>query len=213
MLNFVKRHVHMGKLSSNIEHHGAEDKNAFDLPITEHEVSLEELNQLFDDPHAEHALYNTTRTQDIEPFLPIINPIKLHESYKAVCAFEIGGLEFTLQECKISNLALELQRGGVSKLSYTLRVRPEKDKQFLAFLGHQNRTIQLDVQEASVAEKGGRKQPSLFDGASDKQSGDIVPGPLDIGPQTEADIGRAQAAALDRSTPAKGKGSRGKGAH
>jgi hypothetical protein len=201
MLNIALTHAHMGKLANNIEHHGAEDKNAFDLPITEIELSREQLNQLFDDAHAERALYNTTGTGDIEPALPAINPIKLHEAYKAVVAFNIGGLEFTLQECKISNLELELQRGGVSKLSFTLRVRPEKDKQFLAFLGHQNRTIKLDVQDATIAEKGGRKQPDLFKG---DKGDDTVPGPLEgAGPQSEADIGRAQAEALDRSTPAK----------
>ncbi|MEP7314259.1 MAG: hypothetical protein ABI859_16870 [Pseudomonadota bacterium] len=199
MLNIALTTAHMGKLANNIEHHGAEDKNAFDLPISEIELSLEQLRQLFDDAHADVALYNTTRTGDVEPYLPIMNPHPIHGDFKdAVALFNIGGLEFTLQGCKISKLELELQRGGVSKLSFTLRVRPEKDKQFLAFLGHQNRTIKLDIQDAKLAEKGGREQPSLFDGDTNGQP------PIDgRAPQSDEQIGKAQADALARSTPAK----------
>jgi hypothetical protein len=199
MLNIAKTFALMGKLSNNIEHHGEKDVTAFDLPISGIELTQEQLNELLDDPQACAALYNTTGTGEIEPAIPLMNPHPLHETFEgALVAFKIGEMEFSLQDCRISKVAIELQRGGVSKVEFSLRVRPEKDKQLTAFLGHQNREIRIDVQDAKIVQKGGRAQPDLFIGG-EASTGAVING---TGPLTEDAIGKAQATALENSRAA-----------
>ena len=206
MLDISQTHAHMGKISNNLEKHGTDDVTAFDIPISGILLDREQLNDLLEDPHADRWMFNETKSGAIEPATRAFEPRVLKDTFeKAVVVFTVGKAEFTLADCKIQGIELDPENGGNTRVAFKLRVRPENDKQILALLGHQNREIKIDVAEATVAEKGGRKQSDLFAG-----------GESDAKPDDEQDehaaAGEAQAKALNGSpakTPKAKRGNKG----
>lgn len=162
MLNITETHATMGKLSNNLEKHGEEDVTAFDIPIDGITLRAEQVNALVEDPYADRWLFNDAKDVK-EPNLAKFEPLVMSDAFEgALVSLTMStGQLHTFADCKIKGVTLQPRRGGDTLVGFSLRLRPENEQQILDLIDHQNATIKIDVQEAKVALKGGRKQQEL----------------------------------------------------
>lgn len=161
MLNIPATYGQMGKLANNLEKHGEEEVTAFDIPVEGITLRPEAVNQLLEDPYADRWLFND-KGGTREPSTRKFEPFRLRDTYEgATVSMKFGDDTFTFTECRIKDVELEPRTGGDTLLGFSVRVRPENDKQILQLLGHQNREVNIDITDARIAVKGGRKQQEL----------------------------------------------------
>jgi len=161
MLNIRETYAQMGKLSNNLENHGEEEVTAFDIPISGIALTGEEFNALLEDPYADRWLF-TDKADLRESNVTRFKPLELIDTFDdALVQMTINEQQFKFAGARIKGVTFEARRGGDVMLSFDVRVRPENDKEILALIGFQNREIKIDVQDAKIAVKGGRKQQEL----------------------------------------------------
>jgi hypothetical protein len=202
MLNIAMTNAIIGKVANNIEKNGEEDVTGFSFPVQGILLSIDQVKTLLEDPYADNWLFNRQAQSGIvEPITRALEPRVLKDHFDgATCGFKMGNSEFRLTNCKVSAVTLDPENGGNTKVTLKLYVRPENDKQILAFLGYQNREVQIEIAEAKVALKGGKKQTDFIeDGAGNGSEPDGQAGKGTTATEFEKDVqkqlgGRAGAA-------------------
>lgn len=161
MFNIAETYAQMGKISNNLEKHGEKDVTAFDIPISAVTLKPEQFNALSEDAYADRWLFSD-KADIREPNLSKFEPLVLRDTFEeALVAMKVGGDAFSFADARIKDVQFEGKRGGDILCSFNVRVRPENDKQILQLIAYQNREISIDIQDAKVCMKGGRRQQEL----------------------------------------------------
>jgi len=162
MLNIRETFAQMGKISNNLEKHGEDDVTAFDIPVSGITLTGEEVNALIEDPYGDRWLFNTVKDLR-EPNVAKFKPLEMLDSFEdATIVLTVPrGASYTFAGAKIKSITLDPQRGGETLVSFSVRVRPENDDQIVDLIDSQNREVKIDIADAKVMMKGGRKQQEL----------------------------------------------------
>lgn len=161
MLNIPETYAQMGKIANNLEKHGEQDVTAFDIPIAGIVLTGEQFNALSEDPYADRWLFNM-QGEMREPNLARFEPLTLLDSFEdATVMLKCSDAEFTFAAARVKDVTFEGKRGGDILLSFSVRVRPQNDREITVLLAHQNHEIRIDVADAKIALKGGRNQQEL----------------------------------------------------
>lgn len=174
MLNLPETYARMGKLSNNLEKHGEEDVTAFDIPFDGITLTSEQLCAFLEDPYADRWLFNT-KANVRESNLARFKPLELDEIFdEATVVLTIFDTSYTFSDCRVKDIVLLGQRGGDVLLSLNVRLRPENDDQIVTLIAQQNHEVKIDVQDAKIVLKGGRKQIEmpLSQAKADDEGGD-----------------------------------------
>lgn len=161
MLNIQSTFAMMGKISNNLEKHGDDDVTAFEVPFEAIALTREQFNAQMEDPYADRWLF-TDKADMREPNLAKFKPLELVDTYEeAIVSVTFGEKAYTFHDCRIKGVTFEGKRGGDIMLALSVRIRPENPEQIIALIDYQNHEVKIDVQDAKVVLKGGRKQGEL----------------------------------------------------
>lgn len=161
MLNIQTIFALMGKLSNNLERHGEDEVTAFEVPVQGITLSAEAFNSLMEDPYADRWLFSD-KADMREPNAVKFKPFEMIDTFEeAVVTMTLGEKAFTFHDCRIKGVTIEAKRGGDIFLGFSVRIRPENPEQIIQLIDYQNHEIKIDVQDAKVVLKGGRKQQEL----------------------------------------------------
>lgn len=165
MLSIDERPCHIGgHINATTEKHGEDDVSAADIKLDGIMLTDVELNSLLNDPFASRAMFNREKGKLNEPMFPQFKPFVLKENYEhATVYLRVGLSNDTLQftDCKLKRLTLEPQTGGMTKLSLSVRVRPEDDSVIATLFRYMNHDANVLIADAVVAEKGNQKDLAL----------------------------------------------------
>lgn len=179
MLSITTTFAMMGKISNNLEKHGEEDVTAFEVPVDAIALSAEAFNALIEDPYADRWLFND-KAEMREPNAAKFKPLEMLDTFEeAVIVMTLGEKAFTFHDCRIKSVTIDAKRGGDIMLGFSVRIRPENPEQIVTLIDYQNHEIKIDVQDAKVVLKGGRKQQELaLSQPDDEQASESAPGEL-----------------------------------
>lgn len=157
MLELSRRPAKLGpSINTRCERHGDEDVTAFDVPIHSVLISGEELNALLGDPTANERLY-AQGTDPLEPAFLQFDALVLKdkiEGARVALAGSNGGGDIVLNDCKLKSVTLELQVGGLTKLSCKAQCLPNLDHSINALFELMNHEIAVEI----TAEQHGAQQ-------------------------------------------------------
>lgn len=190
MLNIQKTFAMMGKISNNLEKHGEEDVTAFEVPIDAIALTAEAFNALIEDPYADRWLFND-KAEMREPNAAKFKPLEMLDTFEeAVVSMTLGDKEHMFHDCRIKGVTIEAKRGGDIMLGFSVRIRPENPEQIITLIDYQNHEIKIDVQDAKVVLKGGRKQQELVltmgkdepngDASNEEEKGEVLTHPSQL---------------------------------
>jgi hypothetical protein len=186
MLNIQQTFAMMGKIANNLEKHGEEDVTAFEVPLEAITLTREQFNALIEDPYADRWLF-TDKADMREPNLVKFKPLELVDTFEeALVSMTFGETAYLFHDCRIKGVTFEGKRGGDIMLAMSVRIRPENPEQILALIDYQNHEIRIDVQDAKIVLKGGRKQQELAlsqpvdDASSDEEKPEVLTHPSQL---------------------------------
>jgi hypothetical protein len=200
ILTLTGKTCRMGKVSNNLERHGADWISAFTIPITELMLTKAELNSLMRDPLCWASWFATGGKAKADEPMPWWGgeSFDLHESFEADKAMiTVSGardLEFEATgdpkeddyraAMVISGITLTPRTGGMTELNCKIYVLPGLGKTNLALQDHQHREIKLTVVKARVEDRE-KRQPQLPMGEGGTQS-EPAAGETKAGEETNA---------------------------
>lgn len=162
MLTITKRPVHIGgHINATTEKHGEDDVSAVDIALEGIMLSAEELNALLNDPKASAALFVRSNGSFAEPMFPQLKPLALKDAYEGATVRLTVGLkadELVLGDCKLRNIKLTPQAGGMTEMSLSVRARPNDDELIATLFRYMNHDEAVEIADAKVAEKGGKQK-------------------------------------------------------
>lgn len=171
MLNIDSQLARMGKIHNDIEHHGEDEKKAFDIPLTL-ALDSEQLRAMTGAKFLDRILFNH-RGEVIEPnedFL-LFKGRALRVAYvEASVTLELsGGMKYSYEGVSIDDIEVEPKFGGLTETKLWIRVRPSNQKEIFLLLDHQHRDVRLSIADAKLAEKKRANQQDLpLDNGEDK---------------------------------------------
>ena len=171
----------LGKIANNLEHHGKDWVTAFAIPVSGLNLTAAELNAFLRDRYAHRSWYDTSKAGAAEP-MPWWNgeEFRLSKSYEAdellitvsgdqELRFESSGDpkdEDYRAACRISDLVLAPQVGGMTEVRFKLYVLPELGKRNLLLQEHQHREVRISWKDGRAIERD-KRQPQLPLGSED----------------------------------------------
>jgi hypothetical protein len=168
------------KLSTHInaraEMDGEDPVPACDFTIHGMLLDGDELGELMNEPSIHNRWFNI-KAKPVEPWgARKIAAYALCDKFEGagVRLFLDGATSMTLKSCKLKNLRLEPQTGGLTNLSLTVQYRASADEIAVLYT-HQGLDISASLQFGRVA-KSAKAQPQL---PLDHLGPNEVPGPLD----------------------------------
>ncbi len=172
-LSLEKRPCQMGgSMSTNTEHHGDDDVGAIDIRLDGIMLGRSDLDALLGDG-AHAALYVTAASNGEEAMpdlrLPQLKPLVLKDHFegaRVVLRPGFAGDEWLVfADCKVRQVKLELQSGGLTKLSCSVRARPDPEDVGTLF-EWQNTEVMVEISD------GKRAQPKAKDRQGDLALGE-----------------------------------------
>lgn len=157
----------MGKISNNLEKHGAEERICFAIPITGVmlEAKLERddpANLIAGDELFTRSIYNNSKGF-LEPMKWVASPIPRPEKYenaKVIITLPSDEvLEF--EGSRVGGIEQMPTAGGMVKHDFQVQVHPDLDRVNLLLQEYQDHEIKITVHDAKVALKKKNKQQSL----------------------------------------------------
>lgn len=157
MLNLNKRPCRLGNsMSTNTERHGDEDVGAIDLPLDGLVLTADEFDALLGSG-AHEALYRKARGNGSTDSLPMprfegLKPFafKQHFEHARVELF-LDDERYGWADCKVRNVQVTLQAGGLSVLKCSVRARAEPDEVAVLY-DHLNRDAGVAIRNAKIAQ-------------------------------------------------------------
>lgn len=150
-------------MSTNTEHHGDEDVCAIDIPLDGIMLARADLDALLGEG-AHAALYVTPAPNGEEALpeirLPQLRPLALKDHFEDARVVLRPGFaddEFLVfAGCKVGKVKLELQAGGLTKLSCSVRARPDPEEVGELF-SWQNSYALVEITDGKRAQPKGKK--------------------------------------------------------
>ncbi|MGH8266228.1 MAG: hypothetical protein ACRETS_02795 [Steroidobacteraceae bacterium] len=169
-------HAKLGKIANNLENPNADPVTGFTLPL-EFAVDRKQLNALMGEDF-DRAVYGV----DGEPVLPragdetdhpdLLAPVdgfrrcaalQLKDAYEDVeahLAFT-GDRHLTYSGCKVSDITLSFEVGGVTRIGLHLYVHPGIGHENLLLQEHQKREVGVELSGGKLATKSDKRQQNL----------------------------------------------------
>ncbi len=175
MLQLSKKPCHLGNsMSTNCEKHGEEDVGAIDLPLDGIVLNKTEIDALLGD--GAHAAIYRTPSKDAMPEarFPLLKPFAFKDHFEhATVTLEIGidGDRFVLSDCKVRNVQLTTQAGGLTLMKCSIRSTPDSDT-VAALYDHLNTDGMVQIEGAKPAEPKKGKQKDLPLGEGEDEEGE-----------------------------------------
>lgn len=190
ILNLEGKTCRLGKISNNLEKHGAEWVTAFTIPVTDLMLNKAELNDFLRDKYAHQSWFDTSKGNAAAEPMRWWNGESFYvsESFEAESgAITVSGdkqLDFESEgdpkednyraAIVVSKIVLTPQVGGLTEVRCSVYLRPGIGKTNLALQDHQHREVKLTLVDARVAERE-RKQPQLPMGEAGGETAPAAP--------------------------------------
>lgn len=162
MFDFSDKTVRQGKISNNLEKHGDEDVKAFDIPIT-CMLDVTELDELCGAGTAKRFFEKVKGVDEPAAVFKRCDALSFKDDFDgASVSLEMEGEgELEYEDARISKIDLEPAVGGLTTVSFSLRVRPDDADECFMLLQNQNRELKLTISDAKIAKKKSAKQQDL----------------------------------------------------
>lgn len=162
MFDFSNKTVRQGKISNNLEKHGDEDVKAFDIPIT-CLLDGNELDELCGGGTAKRFFQKANGVDEPAAVFKHCEPLSFKDDFEGanVTLLIEGEGEFSYENTRVSKIELEPAIGGLTTVTFSLRVRPDDADECFALLENQNRELKLTISDAKIAKKKSGRQQDL----------------------------------------------------
>jgi hypothetical protein len=171
--------------------HGDEPIPATDIRLSGIEISKDETNALLQERYASRALWAAGGKGKAErPVFEYIEPIKLRDTIESArVSIKVGSTEVKLGVCKLKNVTVAPQLGGVAKMDCTVQATPTIDDRIIELIQRMDGKVRVKIEYEHNAE-----QLEAFEGDEAKKAGD---------PELKQfeDSAKAQIDGFNRGTP------------
>lgn len=142
------------------EKHGDEDEGACDFKLSGIMIDKDDLNELYGDKYYHNSLFNT-KGKLTEPMTRRNAPLKFLAKFESAHVTLWLGLSDDIvkfSECKLKNITVDPQTGGLCELCLTVQCNPEPAELAKLYI-HQNKSISASIRfgKEEVAEKDKRQ--------------------------------------------------------
>lgn len=165
-LNLTKRQAKVGpSINTRTQRHGEEDVPGVDIPISGILLTPAELNTMLEDPSAHEHLFAKADADGahIRPRWPVIGRFPIDRKFKdAKATIKVDDIDCVMKPCKLDKIALELQEGGLTAMSCTVKGVPPEH---LDVLGLLNRKCSIAIAGAQLDKKADNQGELPLEGA------------------------------------------------